>query len=1854
MFKVALLLLCVSVCFGDTSFMVFIDDETIRVDLNSQQTFTVFNYSVSNSIQQYNNSTKLTVTKNTHFINNLDITANDFVSTIRIFDVVLELEEYDVYVITPDNLWRNKYYTSILGSKYKDYYLFTGYQFNNSIIWVQEYDNSKSSISTRADPVCCSTSMINSFDIDISCSCIGVFYAESTGGSIYIKPGVVITALHIILSATSAIQIEGATLLSEDTQISAFTVEILKLSILRTPAESISSFCSISTLSAATINDSSIFFNTVNIDITSSIDETGAILARSSFYATNLDINVSVYDGVGLHWDDCSLVGYENPSKSFLTISSNTTYGSYGVVMNAGSGLSNYSPFQQVSIDGRAGDDPNTITGLSGVLIMASPQIEFYGAVNITGTTLAQETNTAGVKLEGFFIFDGKTQIRGKGHGAGVLIDRISSKVNLEIAGVSRNLGISYSNLDATGFLTLEGTISEVSTSDTAVAIRAAYTSLTNVDAYFVAHIYNIGLLQSIGIFTGSFEEDDTTSCSFTVDSAGTMGEIIGIWWQSGSNSGLGDYYFDVNLYATDAAVGLIIDNSSLEKVVLTIYIESNINNCQLTYGIQAQRGGFLASFNAQNIEIHSTNCEATFGIFFDTESSFQIYDSSFNFNIEANYAFGCYFDFSYPEIINSNIYFEINATDTSVGLYSQSTTFILRDAYVYLDLNCDNDCIGAQFISADIACTSGCHLTSVLRGDCPGCIAIDFSGFLYGATEGDSIFLSGQVKSADSTTIGVLLRDSSIESENQFLVEIEGMGNDCGIRTENTYFKANTLILNGNSTLFGIGIGLTDNFGIDILLNNAFDVDKMYINGSSVGSIGVRISNFFVELGLDASCQIQISGSGLISPILFDGSFSIDLKTCSFFLENYFDSDSIYLFGSDNSEVVINDYGFVNGFMDIETESLTISNGIEGLNLYSTATSFLCGNLNFDGQIEFLNDIISICTYVDIYSDNSFVSVASISTHDSEEGSQFSLYGYSVTINGDIGTYYDGPIASLTIGSEYDILLKGAVIQTINNQRFIGRNITHDGNELTLLSLSGQIQFESSLDSQHFPIAIKGNSLFYAGNYASVMDLRLFQGTHIIDGSIIGYIGLENQVILSGTGYLDYVEILGVETTIDPSFVSADSKLYIDTLVLTSPTKLFCRIEEPNYSWLYVYDIISLGNYIELGGDVVIGIINPPTTSKSIGGPSSSNNYYYPLTTNNAFPDIVDINGLVGEYDTATIASSNFIASYLIQTPNYLSTSDKSFSLHINSLPTANDDVCSTNCSPQSICECCVDVLANDTDPDILDVLTIHNIQPGLYIDAFNQLCHSSYVDLLSVAEIQYYEAIDNAGGISNTAIIHYTFTIPTPSVSSTQTPSISFSATPTIPASSSQTPSISDTSSQTTTNTYTQTLSPTVTPSTTNTNSNTPTSSNTETPSNTGTPPISRTNTPSSTPTATGTSSVTPTSTISASTTSFPTSSNTNTPTNTGTPTNSATYSISNAITLTPTGTVTSTNTPTKTSTLSLSNTPSNTGTQTASKTSTNTPTPTSTTSVSPTQSKSPTASSSETSSPTSTITQTPTTSNTSSKSLSITSPPSLSNTISLSASESFSNTISISPSKSHSGSSSRSSSNTLPASKSASISNSNTPSSSSTNSRSAQSSLTPTITNSPTSSKTPSPSETSSLSVSFSHTPSSSESPSKSRTDNFVFVQPPEPLASQSVIPNLNIASNTPTPSSTRTITSALDACSTNCDMGEVGVTINSNQNNNNQDKQPVVLQSSNGQLLGSLIIPEDIGGSDSNLVLQANYIVRDPNQNNNDNIGDIIIDITLVDEFGVQITNLEEPLTICLSDSSNVSKFLSFLF
>ena len=84
--------------------------------------------------------------------------------------------------------------------------------------------------------------------------------------------------------------------------------------------------------------------------------------------------------------------------------------------------------------------------------------------------------------------------------------------------------------------------------------------------------------------------------------------------------------------------------------------------------------------------------------------------------------------------------------------------------------------------------------------------------------------------------------------------------------------------------------------------------------------------------------------------------------------------------------------------------------------------------------------------------------------------------------------------------------------------------------------------------------------------------------------------------------------------------------------------------------------------------------------------------------------------------------------------------------------------------------------------------------------------------------------------------------------------------------------------------------------------------------------------------------------------------------------------------------------------------------------------------------------------------------------------------------------------------------------------------------------------------------------------------------------------------------------------------------------------------NSDIIPVSLITNSGEPVGTLSIPEQLAASGP-VVLEAVFVnhVGATSQD----IGSSIVDITITDALGNIITELEEPLEICLEEDSNVN-------
>ena len=287
--------------------------------------------------------------------------------------------------------------------------------------------------------------------------------------------------------------------------------------------------------------------------------------------------------------------------------------------------------------------------------------------------------------------------------------------------------------------------------------------------------------------------------------------------------------------------------------------------------------------------------------------------------------------------------------------------------------------------------------------------------------------------------------------------------------------------------------------------------------------------------------------------------------------------------------------------------------------------------------------------------------------------------------------------------------------------------------------------------------------------------------------------------------------------------------------------------------------------------------------------------------------------------------------------------------------------------------------------------------------------------------------------------------------------------------------------------------------------------------------------------------------------------------------------------------------------------------------SKTPSNSRTPSVTRSQTPTSSKSAV----ESSSPTSTV------------SPSISESPSRSPSPSASATRSSSISESITPSRTNSGPASKSSSRSESASISFSISVSKTSSLSGSSTRSL------TGTNTVTISVSPKPSL---RIVEPSNAASSSSSSSGTKTRSVI------PIIANSVQPVLASV----TPNIIPTSAGDTGGC-INCQFGEVQTVLQpaDQTNTDTQPEREVSLVSNVGAPVGTLLFSNNEGNTNS-LLLDVAFVTNIPiNLGGNDQLGRTIIDISIQDSYGNEITELAEPLTICLTeDKTDDDVCLSF--
>ena len=801
---------------------------------------------------------------------------------------------------------------------------------------------------------------------------------------------------------------------------------------------------------------------------------------------------------------------------------------------------------------------------------------------------------------------------------------------------------------------------------------------------------------------------------------------------------------------------------------------------------------------------------------------------------------------------------------------------------------------------------------------------------------------------------------------------------------------------------------------------------------------------------------------------------------------------------------------------------------------------------------------------------------------------------------------------------------------------------------------------FQALGSSIIFLCDITGTSLYVQGDssidnvYSIFTDsIDYLSGIHNVDATVVGETYL-NDCLITGSGIFNAV------------FVQFDSILYpTETITMNSLSGSF-----PITFYSDIVDGIDFGqlridDLFEFSGEFIID-------AEYTGLSNLNEGDYLPLVlSSSSFPfNFVDtlLNPIV-EYDIYAIPrdSNSSIASYLVPFVSL-----NAFSLHINTPPTTSPNTCLNSCEETTICTCCVNVIVDDFDVDPLDSIGLETVSfttPGpepSFTDFLGNVCVEILMDGSGDRNFTFeYEAIDTVGGISSLEIITFNLLeLPCYSCPS-DTPSTSVSA------------SNSESRSPTQTRTPSRTPSPTIslTSSRSSSSSQTTTPTATKTPSSTGTGTATQTSTPSPSTTITSTPTVTPTPSLSESNTPSITRTSSSTPTISLSSSKSNTQSISESRTTSPSPSGSISNSKTSSNSISISNslslTPSISESSTSSKTislsSSNSNTPSSSVSSSKTPSSSISISSSNT--PSISISSTPEESKSPSKTP--TSSKSLSNSETRTRTPTRSRTSSISESKSASSSYSntKSSSPSLSSSSSISISNSESISSSLSNSITLSSSITPSLSSSE--SVEPSLSSSTSISISLSNTPSisisssstNSPSPSMSRTPSSSYFEElviGPPSESNIPIPSISSTRSTTVSSSvsislneaslffgqisgnsSEPITSQVrNICST-CDFGDVDTVIDTTNENKNVD-----LVTNTNNIVGSVFVPQNVIGNNNNnnngdTTVKISFVTNFPQS---DEVGDVIVDITLFDSQGNQITQLDEKVEICLSDSS----------
>jgi len=194
-------------------------------------------------------------------------------------------------------------------------------------------------------------------------------------------------------------------------------------------------------------------------------------------------------------------------------------------------------------------------------------------------------------------------------------------------------------------------------------------------------------------------------------------------------------------------------------------------------------------------------------------------------------------------------------------------------------------------------------------------------------------------------------------------------------------------------------------------------------------------------------------------------------------------------------------------------------------------------------------------------------------------------------------------------------------------------------------------------------------------------------------------------------------------------------------------------------------------------------------------------------------------------------------------------------------------------------------------------------------------------------------------------------------------------------------------------------------------------------------------------------------------------------------------------------------------------------------------------------------------------------------------------------------------------------------------------------------------PESTGSPSTSLTPEPSV--SITTSSTNTPTETSTPTITPKPSLVIVPPESSTPSKSVggvvfsasaspsKPNSQVQSLSPSP--TINPTSAIINDCNDCSFGSAQVAVDNNNQNNGRSTTEVSLMSDDGNLVGTLFIPDDVNGNGESSFIDVTFATNIP-QGNVD-LGNSIIDIKITDSFGNQVTQLSSSIEICISNTDN---------